>query len=93
MVGAGLLDGLGLGPLDEVRIVEARGQLIALLLGGFGGLREARLFRLEIYEALERKEIRLLANDNVERWIADNMMRLCSVELFGSPNDARNRSG
>ena len=64
MVGARLLDRLGLGALDEARIGEPRGEGIALLFGGLGGLGEPRLLGGDVDHAFERQdEGRLVDHD------------------------------
>lgn len=54
MVGTGFLHRFRLGPLGEVRVGEALGEAVALLLGSEGGFRQAVPFRIHINEIGKR---------------------------------------
>ena len=87
MVCSRLLDRLRLGALHEIRVVEARGEAIAFLLGGGNSLRQPRPFCFEIDNALERE--RKLASStttwaapfpsNVESWIDSSRASLLII--------------
>ena len=56
VVGAGLFDRLGLGLLDERRVVEPLGEAVALLERGLERLGEAGLFGGDVDHAFERDD-------------------------------------
>ena len=57
MVGAGFFHGLGLGALGEIGVGESLCEGVALLLGSFGGLGQARFFGFEIDHSFDRARI------------------------------------
>ena len=63
MVGAGLVDRLGLGALGEGGVSEARGKGVAVFLGGGDGLGEAGFFGVQVDNPFEREDDGVACND------------------------------
>ncbi len=80
MIRPRLLHRLGLGALDEAGLSRRRGEGVAFLLGGLGGLGEAGLLGIDVDHAFEREDEGRLIDDDLRRAAAgDGACRIASM--------------
>ena len=80
MVGAGLVDGLRLRALSEVRVGQTLGEAVAFLFGGGSAFREPFALRGKVDDPLQRQCKGRFVDDNLSRSLAGKCGELDRVQ-------------